>query len=391
MTSAQRILNLALFPVILILAFLIVKVMISSKPERAIRTPPVVIASVSYIESTAQTITPTITTYGNIRSYYEAQLSAQVTGEIIRISPAFNSGQSVNKGDILVEIDPANYLAIIAKEEAALASAEQALSEEKIRSRLAAEDWTRSGRALADATALTLRQPQLGAANATVASAQAILQKAQLDLDRTKIQAPYDAIVQSRTASPGNVVNTGSTLGTLVAKERAEIRLPLTPDQVKRLTLPLNDSSRSAAHSLEATLTTPSQPGITWTATISRTEPSVDAQNQVLYVVGEIESPFDDPQAFLPIGAFVDARIAADPIINGHDVPKTALVEDAYIWLIDENTTLRKQAVTRILSEEDRLILRISGSPPPGPLKIATRPLASFREGQAVKPIPFTK
>jgi len=391
MTSVQRILNLALFPVILIIAFLIVKVMISSKPEREIRTPPVIIASVSYIESTAKTITPTISTYGNIRSYYEAQLSAQVTGEIIHISPAFNSGQSVNKGDILVEIDPANYLAIIAKEEASLASAEQALSEENIRSRLAAEDWTRSGRALADATDLTLRKPQLGAANATVASAKAILQKAQLDLDRTKIRAPYEAIVQSRSASPGNVVNTGSILGTLVAKERAEIRLPLTPNQVKRLTLPLNDSSRSAANSLEATLTTPSQPGVTWTATISRTEPSVDAQNQVIYVVGEIEAPFDDPQAFLPIGAFVDARIGANPIENAHAVPNTALVEDAYIWLIDENTTLKKQDVTRILSEEDSLILRISGSAPSGPLKIATRPLASFREGQAVKPIPFAK
>lgn len=389
MTNYQRLLNLALLPLIVLIAFLVVKHMIASKPERVAKTPPVVIPGVSIIESTAHSITPSITTYGNTRSYYQAQLSAQVSGEIINIAPSFNAGQVVKKGERLLEIDPADYLAVIAQRKASLATAEQALAEEMIRSELAAKDWTESGRKLEDATELTLRKPQLGAAKANVDSAQANLDIAKLDLSRTNIVAPYDAIVQSRTASPGNVVNSGSQLGVLIAKERAEVRLPLTPDQVKRIELPLRNQTENNSE-LIAIITTPSQPDTSWTATITRTEPSVDTQNQVIYVIGEIEAPFEDPNAFLPIGAFVDARIEVSTIDAVHLIPNTALIEDHFVWIVNGENLLKKQAVTRLLADGDDLIVQID-LPKESVVKIATRPLASFREDQTVKPISATK
>lgn len=387
MTTSQRILNLVLLPIVILAAFLIVKGMIASKPERLAQKPRAIIPSVAFIESSPQSINPTITSYGNIKSFFEAQLSAQVGGEIIAISPAFNSGQSVTKGELLVEIDPADYLAVIAQREATLATAQQALSEEETRSMLAAQDWTESGRAIEDATDLTLRKPQLGAAQATVDSAEASLQKAQLDLKRTKVTAPFDAIVQSRSTSPGNVVNSGTTLGVLVAKERAEVRLPLTPTQVRRLDLPMNGSHAAPAQAIEATLTTPTQPNASWKATISRTEPSVNQQNQVIYVVGEIEAPFSNPNAFLPIGAFVDAKIPAKTIHAAHRIPNTSLVEDAFVWVITAENTLSKVPVTRIIADGDALIIRFKNDSADATYTVATRPLASFRQGQPVKPI----
>lgn len=391
MTTSQRTLNLVLLPLVILAAFLIVKGMIASKPERLAKKPRTIIPSVAFIESSPQSISPTITTYGNIKSFFEAQLSAQVGGEIIAVSPAFNSGQSVPKGELLVEIDPADYLAVIAQREATLATTRQALSEEKIRSMLAAQDWTESGRAIEDATDLTLRKPQLNAAQATVDSAEASLQIAQLDLKRTKVTAPFDAIVQSRSTSPGNVVNSGTTLGVLVAKERAEVRLPLTPTQVRRLDLPMNGSQATATQAIEATLTTPTQPGASWKATISRTEPSVNQQNQVIYVVGEIEAPFDNPNAFLPIGAFVDAKIPAKTIHDAHRIPNTSLVEDAFVWIVTAENTLSKVPVTRIIADGDTLIIRFDSDNTTSPFKVATRPLASFRQGQSVKPITRAK
>jgi len=382
MTRFQRIINIILLPAVIVLAVVIIKMMIANKPERVVKKPQEAVPTVRYYMSEAETVHPTITTYGNVSSYNEAQIASQVSGEILNIAPNFNSGQAVSKGELLVEIDPSDYLAAIAQQEANLASTLQALAQEKIRSDLAAEDWVESGRALAAATGLTLRKPQLGAAEATVASAQAGLQKARLDLERTKIRAPFDAIVQSRTASLGNLTSVGSALGTLVAKERAEVRLPLTQQQVQRLALPMNGANPH----LQATLTTPTQPNASWQATISRTEPSVNQQNQVIYVVGEIENPFENPQAFLPIGAFVNATLPADSIEQAHRIPSTALVEDAYAWLIDENNTLHKENVTRLIADGDHLIVRFDPAINQDSLKVATRPLASFRAGQAVKP-----
>lgn len=386
MTALQRISNIVLLPAILILATLIIWVMIKNKPERPNVTPPAIIPSVSYVEVQAQATTPDITTYGNVQSFFEAQLSAQVSGEIRHISPSFNAGQFVQAGELLMEIDPSDYQAVIAQEEANLASMQQALSEESIRADLAAQDWTESGRALEDASELTLRQPQLAAAQASVASAQASLQKAQLDLDRTKIRAPFDAIIQSRSASPGNIVNNGSTLGSLIATEKAEVRLPLTATQVQRLHLqtPSADSANKAP--LRATLTTATQPNAQWTATITRTEPSVDLNNQVIYVIGEIAEPFANPQAFLPIGSFVDARIPARTIEDAFRVPNTALVEDRFVWIVDADDTLQQLPVTRLVADGDELILHIDAVSNDSILKIATRPLNSFRIGQKVQP-----
>jgi len=389
MTTSQRILNLLLLPVVILIAVLIVKAMIASKPERIARTPKPIIPTVTYIASSPESITPTITTYGNVQSFYEAQLSAQVSGEIQRIAPSFNSGQIVKQGEVLVEIDPADYLAAIAQQEATLASADQAFAQEKIRSELASQDWIESGRVLEDATDLTLRKPQLGAAQATVASAKASLQKAKLDLKRTKVRAPFDAIVQSRTASPGNVVNSGTVLGALVAKERAEVRLPLTPTQVQRLDLPMKGAFGTSV--LTAMITTPTQPDRTWQARIARTEPSVNQQNQVIYVVGEIDAPFDDTNAFLPIGAFVNATIPAKTIDNAHRIPNTALVEDVFVWVINTDDILEKATVTRIIANGDDLIVRFDSETSAPPLRIATRPLASFRADQIVKPIALVK
>lgn len=383
MTAFQRILNLVLLPTILLGASLIIWIMIKNKPERPAVTPREVIPSVHYIEVSAQQTTPEITTYGNVQSYFEAQLSAQVSGEIKHISPAFNAGKFVQAGDLLLEIDSADYQAVIAQQQANLASMQQVLAEEKIRSDLAAQDWTESGRSLESASDLTLRKPQLAAAEASVASAQASLQKAQLDLERTKICAPFDAIVQNRYASPGNIVNSGTTLGTLIATEKAEVRLPLTATQVQRLQL---NASADADAPRFAILKTSTQPDAQWTATITRTEPSVDLNNQVIYVIGEIAKPFANPQAFLPIGSFVDATIAAHPIENAYRIPNTALVQDHYVWIVDDQAKLQKLPVTRLVADGDELILHIESVPHETTLKIATRPLNSFRVGQQVKP-----
>lgn len=387
MTAYQRILNLLLLPLILIVALITVWVMIKNKPERLAVTPREVIPNVRFVEITAQPETPSIRTYGNVQSYYEAQLAAQVSGEIQSISPQFNAGRFVQAGDLLLEIDPADYLAVIAEAEADLASMQQALAEEVTRSELAAEDWTESGRSLESASELTLRKPQLAAARASVASGEARLQKARLDLDRTKIRAPFDAIVQSREASPGNIVSSGAALGSLIATEKAEVRLPLTSTQLQGIDLDALSEQSTKTKPLLAMLTTATMPHAQWEAVITRTEPSVDLNNQVIYVIGEIATPFQDPKAFLPIGAFVDATLATRTIEQAYRVPNTALVEDRYIWTIDNAMTLQRIPATRLLADGDDLLLQIESIPSDTPIRVATRPLNSFRSGQKVNPI----
>lgn len=391
MTRLQQFLNLLFLPLIIAGAFFLVKKWIADKPEREVRKPPIVVPRAAYVERSVAVVTPKIKTFGNTRSFFEANISAQVGGEIKTVSNIFNVGNTVRQGDLLVEIDPADHLTIIAQSEAALTQAQQTVAEEKTRSVIAEEDWVASGRDLARASDFTLRKPQLAAAESTVASAEASLQQARLNLERTKVRAPFDAIVTARSASPGNVASIGLTLGTLISRDKSEVRLPLTPEQVALIKIPGSSSTVATDSVSTAVVTSPAQPHLEWLARLVRTEPGVDLQNQVVYVIAEIDNPFDDPEKFLPIGAFVNVEIPARPVSDCYQIPATALVEDSFVWLINGEDMLQKQAVERRHSSEDLTLVGLSEPPIADPLRIAIRPLASFEEGQKVKPFSISQ
>ena len=391
MNWLQRILNLIFLPLIIFGAVHLVKKWIADKPPREVRRPPEVIAPAEFVERSLTTEVPTVKTYGNTRSYFDTALSAQVAGEIKMVSANFNAGNRVGKGEVLVELDSADYLTAIAEAEAAVVQAKQTFAEEQTLGAIAEEDWVDSGRDLANASDFTLRKPQMAAAQSTVASAEASVQQARLNLERTKVRAPFDAIVTARSASPGNVASVGTSLGSLISRDLAEVRLPLTPEQVSLLNLPSSNSEAATAPQIMAVVRSSSQPNQQWEARLARTEPGVDAQNQVLFVVAEIKRPFETEESFLPIGAFVNVEIPGRAIEDCYHIPATALIEDSYLWIIDDSDHLLKRSAQRLYSSESYTLVSLGEMAEEGPLRIVTRPLASFSEGQKVKPLSASK
>jgi len=387
MSPFKKLLNLLIAPIILLVAIGLVVVLVRSKEDPPSRKPPKAIPRVEIISSSPAEATPSIRSYGNVRTFYEARIASLVGGEVIEISDSFQPGLAVAKDQLLLQIDPADYRATVSDRESMLATKEQLLAEEEARSQLAREDWLASGRNIDSASDFTLRKPQLAASRAMVASAQAALDKARLDLDRTEVRAPFDAIVSARMTSPGNVVNSGTELGTLIGRDKLEVRLPITPEQALLLKLPLSfQPGLNDALALEATLTTPTRPGLSWTARVTRTEAAVDQRNQVSWVIGEIDKPFENPMLSLPVGAFVNATIPGRDITGVHRLPESALIEDRFVWILTPENQLARQPVERVFSDEGNFLARISEPVAPLPLKVVALPLASFTPGQPVLP-----
>lgn len=373
--------NIVAAPVVLALCGFIAVTLVKSKKGPPIVPQKEVVISVAVSEANPETVTPTIQSFGNTQSYFNTAVSSQINGEIIEISPAFEAGNSVDKDQWLVKINPADFQANLASRQAAYASTRTALAEEETRSILAKEDWLAAGRPLSEANDLTLRKLQLEAAKANADSAKAAVAQAQLDLDRTTIRAPFEAIVEHRNASPGNVVSRGASLGSLLAREKIQVRLPLTPSQSARLTLPRSESKDS---SLKAVLTAPTIPGASWHAAITRVEPLIDPRNQSIYLVGEIADPFEDRKAFLPVGAFVNAAISASPMVDVFKFPESAVVEDAFVWVVSPENTLAKQPIEIAFTQNALIYARIDEPLYDLPLKVLDLPLASLKSGQKV-------
>ena len=393
MTAAKKIVNLLFAPVILVAAIAFIVMLVKMRKVPPPQIPATAVPQVEVIQSSPADSTPTISTYGNVRSFYETDIASLVSGRIESISPEFNAGRAVSEGDLLAKIEDADFKTLISARQSELAAVEQTLADEETRSRIALEDWLASGRNPEDAPDFTLRKPQLTAARAAKAAAEGALDKALLDLQRTEIRAPFDAIVQMRDASPGNVVSVGASLGTLISRDKAEVRLPLTPDQVAVLDLPAAFTAELGAP-IHATLRSPSRPGVEWDSVIQRTEAAVDARNQVLYVIAEISDPFENSKGFLPVGAFVTAELAGRTLEDVHRLPDVTLIDDTYVWIVDPANQLRRQPLERIYSEKGSFLARIDSPVAPLPLRVVGRPLASFREGtevNVVEPAPVVE
>ena len=131
-----------------------------------------------------------VTTQGTVEPKRRINLVSEVSGRVIHVASQFDDGGFVQQGELLVQLDDRDYRAQFLDAQARLASAEQLLAQEQGRSKQARQEWRDIGSQ--EANELFLRVPQLNAAKAEVASAQAALDTAQANLERTQLTAPFD-------------------------------------------------------------------------------------------------------------------------------------------------------------------------------------------------------
>lgn len=82
-----------------------------------------------------------IKSQGLVKAKYATDLVAQVSGEVIELSPAFVRGGLVRQGEVLARIDPTNYEVALENARAGLASAEAALEQEIAQGEVAKVEW----------------------------------------------------------------------------------------------------------------------------------------------------------------------------------------------------------------------------------------------------------
>ena len=106
----------------------------------------------------------------------EIDLVTGVSGNIIKISPAFVSGGFFKKGDLLVSIDPAEYDLRVAQAQARVMEAQYQLTREEAEAEQARDEWQHLGQG--DPNPLNLRIPQLREKRAKLAAEQEELKNA---------------------------------------------------------------------------------------------------------------------------------------------------------------------------------------------------------------------
>ena len=309
-----------------------------------------------------RTIAPTsfqvnVPSYGIVRPRIQSLLVAQVSGQIVDKSPNFDEGGYFAEGEVMLTIDPRDYEANVMIAEASLADAQQSLAEEEARTEQAQVDWNRLGNE-GEASDLVLRKPQLAAARARVASAEANLIKARLDLERTRIRAPFDGRVLRQIVDLGQVVGNNTQLAEFYSVDVAEVRLPIANKDLGFIDLPESGIGRDAS-ATAATLYSELASTDTWDALVVRTEAAIDDTARQLHVLVHVADPFTaDEQHKVPlkIGQYVTASIEGRLLQDVIVIPSSTIYQGSYVYVVEEGT-LQRRELELLWSDVDRAIV----------------------------------
>lgn len=334
-------------------------IMIQSRPEAMQKPapPPSLLVAVDVAER--RPVRFTVTSRGSVSPRTETTLVSEVAGQIVEVSPAFVSGGFFKRGDVLIRMDPRIYEAGVKRARAEVAKARTQVATEHALAGYALEDWERLQRldaARGPASDLTLRKPQLQQALAELESKNAEYDKAREDLRRTVIRAPYDGMIREKIADVGQFVNVGAQLARAFAVDRAEVRLPLTQQDLRYLDLERLEGGGTLPVTLHAEF---GDDAFSRSAEVVRSEGVFDATSRVLYVVAQIDDPYDlnrppeEPARPLRIGTFVAAEIAGTAGGDLFALPRHALVRGTTVWVVDDALAIHPREVDVVRTDDE--------------------------------------
>jgi RND family efflux transporter MFP subunit len=283
------------------------------------------------------------------------ELVTQVAGKVVSVAPNLLSGGEFAEGEPLITLDPRDYEIALAQAHASLDRANAELdfaTEEQSRVRaLYAQELTSIVKVQSAERAFLVARAAKSDADATVS-------RAQIDLGRTVLEAPFHGRVRSESVDVGQFFQKGASIATLYDTQRLEVRLPLADAQLAYLDTEFANTGIAAADRIPVTLTA-NYGGRqqSWTAQLMRSEGDISTTTRFLYVIAEVSNSTNANGMRLPIGLFVNATIQGRSVDGLVSIPRTALRSNNNVMVIDENSRLRFREVQVFrLSETHALI-----------------------------------
>ncbi len=349
-----------LFPILLIalasiLAFIVFP-KFKSPPEKHVLDKKAMLVEAHVVERRSQRFV--IESQGIVRPRTQTTLAAEVSGKVTNVADNFIAGGFLDKGEVLLEIDPSDYRVGVKLAEATLASRKAQFSSEKARSEQALKDWQRLHGNTSEANDLVLRLPQLAEAKANVSAAEADLERAQRNLERTRIRMPYAGMVREKRVDIGQFVSPGTPLGVTFAVDLVEIRLPVTSQELTYINLPEFSSSTTENLPIVYLSSNTKNEMNSWQARLVRSEGVVDEKSRQVYLVAQIKDPYgllgESQQPPLAIGTFLSAKIEGKSVSDLFVIPRHSLADNNQVMVISADNTLefRQVEVVRTTPKE---------------------------------------
>jgi RND family efflux transporter MFP subunit len=333
----------------------------AQSPETTPERPPAPLVRTVTVE--LETFLHRVFTHGTVKPRTESDLTAEVAGRVIWISPNLVSGGYFEKDEALLRIDPHDYEVALERARANVTSSE---SQVKLTVKELARQRKLATSSVASEANLDAAVNAERTASAARRAARAELAQAVRDLARTEILAPYEGRVREETVDVGQWVNQGNPIARLYAVDYAEVRLPVPDRQLAFLDVPLSVARREESGDSPEVLLRAEFAGVprVWIGRVVRTEGEIDAQTRMIHVVARVDDPYrrNTPEPAsdgvpLAVGLFVEAEIVGREARDVVVLPRSALRDGDRVFVIDADERLRFRDVDLIRRQRDRVVI----------------------------------
>jgi multidrug efflux system membrane fusion protein len=273
-----------------------------------------------------------LTGVGTVIAYNTDVVRAQIQGQIISIN--FTEGQTVHAGDLLAQIDPRPYQALIDQYNGNLERDQAQLTN-------AQANFTRyttlGDKGWATPQLVETQKAQVGELQAAIKSDQALIDAAKVQLSYTRLTSPIDGVVGIRQIDVGNIISPSNTNGLVVVTQLHPISLIFT---LPETSLPQIQQQQQKTKTPLAVLAS-SQDG---TVQLDQGELGL-VNNEILQTTGSIQlkANFPNKSNRLWPGQLVNARLLVDTRHNGLTVPAGVVQQGAkgpYAYVVNPDSTV---------------------------------------------------
>ncbi len=321
----------------------------------------------------------TVLATGVVEASRRVQLVPQVGGRVVSQSEQLVPGGRFKTGGLLASIDRRDYEISLRQAESQVRQAELEVQLEAGRKAVAEREWGLLGddRPREEA-ALALREPHGEVAATNLEAAEASRDRSALDLERTALRAPFNAMVLSENLEVGQVVSPGQAVATLIGTDRFWVSVSVGVDRLARIDVPTLSGGAGSKATVEQDLG--GNRSHLREGRVVGLAGELDPATRTARLLIAIDDPLSGPLPLLP-GAYVEVGIAGEAVADTVRVPRTAVYDGGTIWVVGDDEKLERRQVTVAFGDGDAVMVSEGLE---GGDQVVVSPLAAPLVGQPV-------
>lgn len=305
-----------------------------------------------------------IVAYGTVQVHQRLIVQPEISGRVVKLNPRLVIGETLGKGATLLQIDPRDYQVAVNEQRASLAKAEFDLQVELGNQAVAKREWSllnpSAGEVNTLSRQLALRRPHLKEKRIALAAAKSRLHRARLNLQRTMLRAPFNALVLNESVEVGQLINQQSSVATLVGTDEFRVQVSVPIQQLEWIAFP------GPGHPQGSPVRVIRERGngqpVVREGTVVELLGDVTENGRMAQVLVSIADPLElaNPAQVrrpLLLGEYVRVEIEGPELHDVIVLPRDAIREGSRVWVKNSENQLDVRPVEIILSRKDTVLI----------------------------------